>query len=88
MRAIAVNAYGAAPALMEVPDPTPGPVLIKVQAAGMNPMDRTIAEGGLQAIGPAQFPLVLGADLAGIVETVGEGAGASSHPARRCSASC
>jgi NADPH2:quinone reductase len=77
MRAIAVNEYGAVPALMEVPDPQPGPgqVLIKVGAAGINPMDRMIADGALQPIGPARFPLVLGVDLAGIVEAVGEGAG-------------
>jgi len=77
MRAIAVNEYGAMPALMEVPDPQAGPgqVLIKVEAAGINPFDRMIADGALQPIGPAQFPLVLGVDLAGIVEAVGEGAG-------------
>jgi NADPH2:quinone reductase len=77
MRAIAVNEYGAVPALMEVPDPQPGPgqVLIKVEAAGINPMDRMIADGALQPIGPARFPLVLGVDLVGIVEAVGEGAG-------------
>jgi NADPH2:quinone reductase len=77
MRAIAVNEYGAMPALMEVPDPQPGPgqVLIKVEAAGINPFDRMIADGALQPIGPARFPLVLGVDLAGIVEAVGEGAG-------------
>jgi NADPH2:quinone reductase len=76
MRAIAVNAYGAVPALVEVPDPQPGPgqLLIKVEAAGINPFDRMIADGALQAIGPARFPLVLGVDLAGIVEAVGEGA--------------
>jgi len=62
---------------MEVPDPQAGPgqVLIKVEAAGINPFDRMIADGALQPIGPAQFPLVLGVDLAGIVEAVGEGAG-------------
>jgi NADPH:quinone reductase-like Zn-dependent oxidoreductase len=45
MRAITVNEYGAPPALTEVPDPQPGPgqVLIRVEAAGMNPMDRVIA---------------------------------------------
>src|SRR4029077_11202541 len=77
MRAIAVNEYGAMPALVEVPDPQAGPgqVLIKVEAAGINPRDRMIADGALQPIGPAQFPLVLGVDLAGIVEAVGEGAG-------------
>jgi NADPH:quinone reductase len=37
-------------------------------------MDRAIADGGLQTIGPAQFPLVLGADLAGVVEAIGDGA--------------
>jgi NADPH:quinone reductase-like Zn-dependent oxidoreductase len=76
MRAIAVNEYGAVAALIEAPDPQPGPgqVLIKVEAAGINPFDRMIADGALQAIGPARFPLVLGVDLAGIVEAVGEGA--------------
>lgn len=76
MRAIAVNEYGAAPALTDVPDPQPGPgqVLIKVEAAGVNPMDRSIADGAWKARMPANFPLVLGADLAGVVEAVGEGA--------------
>lgn len=61
MRAITVNEYGAAPALTEVPDPQPGPeqVLIKVEAAGMNPMDRTIADGGLKEMMPASFPLAV-----------------------------
>ncbi len=76
MRAVAVSEYGAMPALIEAPDPQPGPgqVLIKVEAAGINPFDRMIADGALQAIGPARFPLVLGVDLAGVVEAVGEGA--------------
>jgi NADPH2:quinone reductase len=77
MRAISVNEYGAAPALTDVPDPRPqqGQVLIKVEAAGINPMDRTIADGGWKEMMPASFPLILGADLAGVVEAVGEGAG-------------
>jgi NADPH2:quinone reductase len=76
MRAITVNKYGAAPALTEVPDPRPGSgqVLIKVEAAGVNPMDRTIAAGGLKEVMAASFPLILGADLAGVIEAVGEGA--------------
>jgi NADPH2:quinone reductase len=77
MRVIAVSEYGAVPALMELPDPQPGPgqVLIKVEGAGINPLDRMIANGALQPIGPARFPLVLGVDMAGTVEAVGEGAG-------------
>ena len=77
MLAITVNEYGAAPALTEMPDPQPGSgqLLIKTEAAGMNPMDRTIANGGWKDAMPASFPLILGADLAGVIEAVGEGAG-------------
>jgi len=76
MRAITVNEYGAAPALTEVPDPHPGPgqVLIEVEAAGMNPMDRSMAAGAWKEQMPGSFPFVLGADLAGVVEAIGEGA--------------
>jgi NADPH:quinone reductase-like Zn-dependent oxidoreductase len=77
MRAITVTEYGAAPALTEVPDPQPGPaqILIKIEAAGINPMDRTIANGAWKEMMPASFPMILGADLAGVVEGAGEGAG-------------
>ena len=76
MRAITVSEYGAAPALTEVPDPHPGPgqVLIEVEAAGMNPMDRSMAAGAWKERMPGSFPFVLGADLAGVVEAIGEGA--------------
>ena len=77
MRAITVNEYGAAPALTEVPDPHPGPrqIRIKIEAAGINPMDRSMAAGAWKERMPGSFPFVLGADLAGVVEAVGEGAG-------------
>jgi NADPH:quinone reductase len=39
----------------------------------MNPMDRTLASGEWQPA-PATFPMVLGADAAGVVEGVGQGA--------------
>ena len=69
-------------------DPHPGPhqVLIRVEAAGMNPMDRSMAAGAWKERMPGSFPFVLGADLAGVVDAVGEGAGRFS-PARM-SASC
>ena len=75
MRAIAVSEYGARPAVTELPRPRPGPgqVLIAVQAAGLNPMDMEIANGGWKDRMPATFPMVLGADLAGIVEEDGPG---------------
>jgi NADPH:quinone reductase len=76
MRAITVSEYGAGPAVTELPRPHPGPgqVLIAVQAAGLNPMDMEIANGGWKDRMPATFPMVLGADLAGIVEEDGPGA--------------
>jgi NADPH2:quinone reductase len=74
LRAITVTEYGATPALAEIPTPEPrqGQVLIKVRAAGMNPMDRTLASGDWKPM-PATFPMVLGADGAGVVEKLGEG---------------
>lgn len=75
MRAVTVTEYGAAPAVAEIPTPEPGTgqVLIKLRAAGMNPMDRTLASGAWRPM-PAAFPMVLGADCAGVVEQLGEGA--------------
>jgi NADPH:quinone reductase len=75
MRAVTVAEYGATPALTDIPAPAPGAgqVLIKLGAAGMNPMDRTLASGAWKPM-PATFPMVLGADGAGAVEKLGEGA--------------
>jgi NADPH2:quinone reductase len=74
LRAITVTEYGATPAIAEVPTPEPGrgQVLLKIRAAGMNPMDRMLASGDWRPM-PATFPMVLGADGAGLVETLGEG---------------
>jgi NADPH2:quinone reductase len=74
VRAITVAEYGATPAMAELPTPEPGPgqVLIKMRAAGMNPMDSTLASGDWKPM-PATFPMVLGADGAGVVEKLGQG---------------
>ena len=75
MRAVVVTEYGGRPEAVELPTPEvqAGQVLIRVLAAGMNPMDRALADGAWQAIMPATFPMILGADVAGTVEDVGEG---------------
>lgn len=54
-----------------VPKPGAGEVLINVQAAALNPADWKVKEkyGDLFQ----SYPIVLGADIAGIVEEVGEG---------------
>ena len=74
MRAITVTEYGATPSMVEMPTPEPGQgqVRLKLRAAGMNPMDRTLAAGDWRPM-PAMFPMVLGADCAGAVEKLGEG---------------
>lgn len=75
MRAIAVSEYGATPALMDLPRPEPGPgeILVKMIAAGLNPLDWKIADGMLKDSVDVPFPLILGQDGAGVVEAVGEG---------------
>ena len=75
MRAVTVTEYGATPAVAEIPTPEPGPgqVLINLRAAGMNPMDSVLASGAWKPM-PATFPMVLGADGAGVVEQLGDGA--------------
>jgi NADPH:quinone reductase-like Zn-dependent oxidoreductase len=74
VRAITVTEYGATPAMADMATPAPGEgqVLLKLRAAGMNPMDRTLASGDWKPM-PAAFPMVLGADGAGVVEKIGEG---------------
>lgn len=59
--------------LEDVPDPVPGAgqVLVKVHAAGVNPVDTYIRCG---TYGQKVWPYTPGADGAGVVETIGEGA--------------
>jgi NADPH:quinone reductase-like Zn-dependent oxidoreductase len=75
MRALHVPAAGAQPELGELPTPTAaeGTVLIRVKAAGLNPIDNGIASGMMAGMLPHEYPLVLGRDAAGVVEAVGDG---------------
>ncbi|WP_433699577.1 NADP-dependent oxidoreductase [Nocardiopsis sp. CA-288880] len=75
MKAMALHQYGSADdlALVELPEPkvAPGEVLIRVKAAGVNPVDWKLAAGGLDPVMEAGFPLIPGWDVAGVVEAVG-----------------
>lgn len=84
MRAIRVGEFGA-PEVMrleEVDDPRAGrgEVLVRVKAAGVNPVD-TYIRAGAYARQPA-LPYTPGSDAAGIVEAVGEGVEAVAVGAR------
>ncbi|WP_037880203.1 NADP-dependent oxidoreductase [Streptomyces sp. NRRL S-378] len=75
MRAIVVNEWGGPENLVEReierPDPGLGEVLVRVHAAGVNPVDwKTRASGALIAWG--ETPIV-GWDVSGTVEAVGPG---------------
>ena len=75
MKAIRIHSYGGAEVLTyeEVPRPVIGDdeVLVKVQAAGVNPVDVATRAGYMQGLVTLQFPFVPGMDLAGVVEAVG-----------------
>jgi NADPH2:quinone reductase len=77
MRAIRVHEFGD-PEVMrleEASDPRPGPgqVVVRVEAAGVNPVDVYIRSGAYARM-PA-LPYTPGLDAAGIVEAVGPGVG-------------
>jgi NADPH:quinone reductase len=74
MRAVTVNHFGESPAVREITTPSAGPgqILIKLLAAGVNPMDAKLASGEWRPA-PVIFPMVLGVDGAGVVEAVGAG---------------
>ncbi|MDQ3979726.1 MAG: NADP-dependent oxidoreductase [Actinomycetota bacterium] len=75
MRAIAIQEYGGPEVLKvrDVEDPVVGPdvVLVKARAAGVNPVDYKMRQGGLETRYPCHFPLIPGWDVAGVVEEVG-----------------
>ncbi len=74
MKAIRVHEFGP-PEVMRLEDvddlkPSPGQVLVRVKAAGVNPAD-TYIRSGTYAIKPT-LPYTPGVDAAGIVESVGQ----------------
>jgi NADPH:quinone reductase-like Zn-dependent oxidoreductase len=75
MRAITIDAYETRPQLREIPKPQPGEgeLLIRLRAAGVNPMDWKARDGLFKQLWSADFPVVLGFDGAGVVEAVGPG---------------
>ncbi len=75
MKAVMVSSPGAAATLVEIPAPDvqAGQVLVRVLAAGLNPIDNAIAAGMMTEMVGHEYPVVLGRDAAGIVEAVGDG---------------
>lgn len=75
MKALVLTRFGGPDhfELREVPDPEPGPgeVSVRVAATSVNPVDYKLRRGG-SPIAP-ELPAILGMDVAGTVEDLGEG---------------
>jgi NADPH:quinone reductase-like Zn-dependent oxidoreductase len=79
MKAVRIHQYGSPEVLRyeDAPRPVAGfaEVLIRVHAAGVNPIDWKIRAGYLKDVRPYTFPLILGWDVSGVVEAMGPGTG-------------
>src|SRR3989442_9293365 len=77
MRAVHFYAYGGPEQLVveHVPRPAPqaGEVLVRVYAAGVNPVDWKIRKGFFKDVRPVPLPFTPGSELAGNVELLGPG---------------
>src|SRR5438445_8070496 len=71
MKAMRIHAFGGPDVLrledVERPEPRANEMLVRVHAAGVNPVDWKIREGLLQA----PLPQIMGIDFSGVVETLG-----------------
>lgn len=76
-RAVLIRAYGGAHAAqiahIETPAPEHGQVRVRVRAAGVNGIDWKVREGHVRNAFALALPIVLGAEMAGVIDAVGPG---------------
>jgi NADPH:quinone reductase-like Zn-dependent oxidoreductase len=74
MKAVVMRAFSSSLAVSDTarPQAAAGQVLVRVKASGVNPLDLKIASGAADHA-QVTLPAILGIDLAGIVDSVGEG---------------
>jgi NADPH:quinone reductase len=74
MQALVLHRYNGPLELTELSRPTaqPGQVLVRIKASGLNPLDIKIRAGSA-AHAKHPLPQVLGIDMAGVVEAIGQG---------------
>jgi NADPH:quinone reductase-like Zn-dependent oxidoreductase len=77
MRAITLTAFGGPEVLrlaeVPVPEPGQGQIRVQVRAAGVNPIDGKIRRGAMEPVFSTPLPAILGIDVAGIVDALGDG---------------
>jgi NADPH:quinone reductase-like Zn-dependent oxidoreductase len=76
MKAVLIREYGSNDVVQFVdvdrPEPQAGEILVKVRAAGVNPIDWRIRNGAGQRLGMS-LPIHMGSELAGTIEKLGAG---------------
>lgn len=76
MRAMVIDGFGGPEALhlaeLAIPEPGPGEIRVKVATCSVNPADWKTREGMLSKYIVYNFPFVLGFDVAGVVDAVGD----------------
>ncbi len=74
MKAVLIRAYGDNDVIrieeVDRPEPMAGEVLVKVRAAGVNPIDWKIRSGAGERLG-MRLPVHMGGELVGTIETLG-----------------
>lgn len=78
MKALVATEYGQPAQVLEimempVPEPGAGEVVVRVEAAALNPFDLKVISGALREHLPVRHPLRIGMDVAGVVARVGDG---------------
>jgi NADPH:quinone reductase-like Zn-dependent oxidoreductase len=77
MKAVRIHAYGGPDVLkyeeVACPHPQTGEVLIRVHAAGVNPVDWKVREGYLRQMRQYSLPVIPGWDVSGVVEAAADG---------------
>lgn len=75
MKAAQINEYGDASVItineVSIPSPTDNQVLVRVQAVSLNPFDSTVRNGYMKEAIPLTFPVTIGGDIAGVIESIG-----------------
>src|SRR4029077_4540863 len=75
MKAVVVNEYGGPNVLKYQDAPRPEPkkdeILVRVMAAGVNPVHSYVRQGMVAKRGLDNRPMIIGSDIAGVVEKTG-----------------
>lgn len=75
MKAAIYEEFGGADKIkvtsVDIPEVKEGEVLVRIKAAGVNPVDTAVREGYLKEFLPYTFPVIPGWDVAGVIEERG-----------------